>query len=180
MIVKSLVKLLDEAMLPAVALIIAKMLGFLAASLLLDLPFTVQNADLLGILPTIQFESLADYIKAENYSNLAMLLVAATGSIFVLVRAHFFHESHIHPNVHAKLVSAGLQNLVAPSYHLYHQAAIWLIFLWLTTGFLLISTIILNITHPLISAIALIVSANFSWVLIMDIEKEIEISQNSQ
>lgn len=179
MVAKSLIKLIDEAIIPATALIVGKMLGLFAASYFLNLPFTVKTGQVLQVLPQVQFANLTDYIVAENYANLAMFTTAAAGTIFVLVRAHFFHESHIHPKLHAKLVALNLESLIAPSYHLYHQAAIWLIFLWLTVGFLLISTF-LKITYPQISAIALIVASNFSWIFALDVEKEVEISKLNQ
>ena len=178
MITKSIIKLIDEAIIPAVALIVGKMLGLFAASYFLNLSFTIKTGQVLQVLPQVQFTSLKDYVVAENYANLAMFTVAAAGTIFVLVRAHFFHESHIHPKLHAKLVALNLESLIAPSFHLYHQAAIWLIFLWLTVGFLLISTF-LAITYPQISAIALIFAANFSWIFALDVEKEVEISRSN-
>lgn len=177
MITKSLIKLIDEAIIPALALIVGKMLGLFLASYFLNLPFEIKSRGVFWILPSVHFTNLADYIAAENYSNLAMFLVAALGTSFVLVRAHFFHESHIHPTLHAKLVYFSLERLIAPSYHLYHQAAIWLIFLWLTVGFLVISTI-LKITYPQITIVAAIVAANFSWIFAVDVEKEIEINRN--
>ncbi|MDP2632151.1 MAG: hypothetical protein Q8P25_00310 [Candidatus Curtissbacteria bacterium] len=178
MIAKSIIKLIDEAIIPAVALIVGKMLGLFIVSYFLHLPFTVKNNEILWILPKVSFNNLADYVKAENYSNLTMFAVAALGTLFVIIRAHFFHESHIKPKLHAKLVSMNLDSLVAPSYHLYHQAAIWLTFLWLTVIFLAISTF-LKITYPQISVTAFIVAANFSWVFAMDIEKEVEISNGN-
>lgn len=178
MLSKSIIKLLDEALVPAVAIIIAKMAGLFAAASLLNLEFTIKNAELLAILPSVSFTSLADYTLAENFSNIAMFVVVALGTLLVLVRAHFFHASHIHPYLQAKLVALNFTSLIAPSYHLYHQAVVWLIFLWLTTGFLLVSTIILHITYPLISAVAFIIAANFSWIFAMDVEKEIELTRS--
>lgn len=176
MFAKSIVKLIDEAIFPALVLIIAKMLGLYLAGLIFNLSFEIKSQGFLGILPAVSFSSLDNYITAENYSNLAMFALAALGSIYVLVRAHFFHASHIHPKLQAKLVRLNLESLIAPSYHLYHQAAIWLIFLWLTVGFLILSST-LGITYPQISIIAFVIAANFSWVFAVDIEKEIEISQ---
>lgn len=176
---KSIIKLIDEALIPAVAIIVAKMVGLFLAASFSNLNFTVKNADILKVLPSVQFANINDYTVAENFSNLAMFVVVALGTLLVLIRAHFFHESHIHPNLQARLAALNLDSLVASSYHLYHQVVIWLIFLWLTTGFLLISTIVLSITYPLISAVAFIVSANFSWIFAMDIEKEIEISRQA-
>ena len=176
MVAKSIVKLIDEAIIPALALIFGKMLGLALVITLLDLPFTIETGQVLKILPSVRFENLTDYILAENYSNLAMFIAAAVGTIFVIIRAHFFHESHINPSLHARLVSLNLESLVAPSYHLYHQAAIWLLFLWLTVAFLIVS-MLTDITYPPFSAITFIIAANFSWIFAMDIEKEIEISK---
>lgn len=178
MISKSIIKLIDEAIIPAVALIVAKMLGLFAAAHFFNLEFTVKNAQIFALLPSVQFTSVNDYTKAENYSNLAMFLVVALGTLLVLIRAHFFHETHIKPALHAKLASFNLESLITPSYHLYHQAAIWLIFLWLTTGFLLISAIVLKVTYPQVAATALIITANFTWIFAMDVEKEIELSKS--
>ncbi len=175
MVTKSLIKLIDEAIIPALFLIIGKMAGLALAIYFANLPFTVGASEVFGFLPRVHFTDLTGYILAENYSNLAMFITASLGTIYVLVRAHFFHESHIHPKLHARLVALSLENLVAPSYHLYHQAAIWLTFLWLTVAFLLTSTI-LGVTYPLISAAAVIVAANFSWIFVVDVQQEIEIS----
>ncbi|MBI3283124.1 hypothetical protein HYZ70_03570 [Candidatus Curtissbacteria bacterium] len=177
MISKNIIKLIDETIVPAVALIVAKMVGLFTAAYFFNLQFTIKNADILLVLPSVKFASIADYTLAENFSNVAMFVVVALGTLFVLVRAHFFHESHIHPHLQARLAALNLESLIAPSYHLYHQAIIWLIFLWLTTGFLLVSTIVLSVTYPLVSAVAFIVSANFSWILALDVEKEVEIGK---
>ena len=176
MVAKSLIRLIDEAIVPSAALIVGKMLGLLAASYFLDLPFTIEGGTFLRFLPTIHFTNLANYLTAENYANLAMFLVAAGGTVYVLVRAHFFHENHIHPALHAKLASRNLDWLVAPSYHLYHQAAIWLLFLWLTVGFLVLS-FLQGIGYPQIAIVAFVVAANFSWLFLIDVEKEVELAR---
>ena len=176
MVAKSIIKLIDEAVIPALILIVAKMLGLYLTSAIFNLPFEVKMRSFLGFLPALHFANLTSYITAENYSNLAMFLAVCLGTIFVLIRAHFFHTSHIHPNLHAKLERFNLQALVAPSYHLYHQAVIWLLFLWITVGFLTLSTI-RSITYPQITIVAFIIAANFSWVLAIDIEREVEITR---
>jgi len=172
---KTLIKLIDEGIFPAIFLIIAKMAGLLFAGYFLDLSFSLKIGGALKVLPSLSFENLQDYIVAENYSNLAMFLAASAGTIQVLIRAHFFHESHIHPNFQSKLYKLNLQSLISPTYHLYHQAAIWLMFLWLTVGYLIISSFI-KVTYLQIAVIAFVVAANFTWVFAVDVEKEIELS----
>jgi len=176
MVSKTLTKLIDEGVVPAILLILAKMGGLLFAVFFFHLSFTLKVGGVLKILPTLDFVNTQGYITAENYSNLAMFLTSSLGTTFVLIRAHFFHESHIHPQVQSKLHKLNLQNIIQPTYHLYHQAAIWLLFLWLTTAYLIVSAF-LKITYVQITVIAFIVSANFSWLFAIDVEKEIEISQ---
>lgn len=179
MISKNIIKLIDEAILPALSLVVAKMLGLLLSAYFLNIPFEIKSNAFLGVLPAVSFASATNYITAENYSNFAMFLAAALGATVILIRAHFFHESHIHPNLQAKLASLNLESLITPSYHLYHQALIWLIFVWMTVGFLVVSTL-LQITYPQISIIAFILAANLSWVFAIDVEKEIEIERSVQ
>lgn len=178
MVTKSLVKLIDEAIIPALILVVAKMVGVFLASYFLHLPYTIESGLFLKVLPTVHFSTPQAYILAENYSNLAMFVAASLGTFLVISRAHFFHESHIHPRLHAKLISLRLESLVAPSYHLYHQATIWLVFLWMVVGFLILSSI-LGVTYPQIAILATIIAANFSWIFATDVEREIEITRIS-
>jgi hypothetical protein len=177
MVTKSITRLIDEAILPVTVLIVGKMAGLFAVIYFLHLDFTVVPASFLKILPTVYFVNPTSYIIAENYSNLAMFILASVGTIFVITRAHFLHTSHISPVLQAKLARLNLDLFIASSYRLYHQAAIWITFLWLTTAFLMLSTIF-NITYPQISVVAFIVAANLSWFLALDIEKEVEIQRS--
>lgn len=179
MINKSLIKLIDEAIIPAILLIIAKMLGILAATYFLNLSFTVEPFKVFFVLPAVVFKTAQDYQIAENYSNLAVYATAAIGTLAVLIRAHFFHSSHIKPSFHAKLENLNLAGLVMPTYHLYHQAAIWLIYMWLAAAFLIISAFI-KVTNPIVAVVAFIVSANFTWIFLSDLEYEIKISKDSE
>ena len=171
MVTKSVTKLIDEAIIPAIALIVGKMLGLFLAIVIYHLDFVVEQGGILKILPVITFTSPQNYILAENFSNLAMLFAASFGTIFVI-----FHKSHIHPYIHAKLVSLNLESLIAPSYDLYHQGAIWLTYLWLVVGFLVISSMF-GVTFPQISIIAFLIAANFSWIFALDVQREIEIQR---
>jgi len=176
MVAKSLVKLIDEAIVPAVLLILVKGIGLFATVFFFNLSFTLEYRSIFGLLPSFRFATLQAYITAENYSNLAMFAAVAAGTIIVILKAHFLHESHIHPKLHARLIALNLERLVQSSYHLYHQAAIWLIFLWLSVGFLTLSSIT-KITYPQITLAAFLIAANLSWVFALDLEKEIELSK---
>src|SRR3972149_12219643 len=176
MVAKSLVKFIDEAIIPALLLILAKGAGLFLSVFFLRLPFDLEFRSIFGILPSFRFATLQGYITAENYSNLAMFVAVAAGAIIVILKAHFLHESHIHPKLHARLISLNMEKLFQSSYHLYHQATIWLIFLWLTFGFFTLSSIS-KITYPQITIAAFLIVANLSWVFALDLEKEIELSR---
>lgn len=177
MVAKTTIKLIDEAIIPALLLIISKMFGLFLANYFLKLNYEVNYRGFLNFLPSISYQNPQDYISAENYSNLAMFVSCAAGMLYITAKAHFLHESHIAPKVQQKLAAMNLEKFISPSFHLYHQVAIWLIFLWLTTGFLALSTL-LKITYWQITALALFISVNFSWFFMLDIQKEIEISNN--
>lgn len=174
MVARSLVKLIDEAIIPAMLLVFAKIAGILITNYIFHIEFTVQTQGFLGILPTISYPSAANYITVENYSNLLMFLMASIGALTVIIRAHLLHESHISPKFHQKLVTFKLEKLVSSSFHLYHQALIWMTFLWLIILFLVLSTIS-NVTYLQITTFAVIIAANFTWILALDVQKETEI-----
>lgn len=176
MVAKSIVKLIDEAIIPAVTIILGKLIGLYLASYFFKLNFEIVPSSFLKVLPAVHFNDPQSYILAENYSNLAMLFAASIGTIFVTFRAHFLHSSHIPPALHQKLIRLNLESLIAPTYSLYHQAATWLTYLWLVTAFITVSSI-LGITFPQISIIAFIIAANFSWIFALDIQREIEINR---
>lgn len=175
MVVYSLKKLIDEAIVPAALLILAKMLAILLSSYFLNLRFEIKSGTFLPYLPSVKFLSIKDYITAENYSNLAMFLTAAVGTFIVLIRLHFLHDSHVHPKLQSKLASFNLEKIISSSFHLYHTALTWLIFLWLTVAFLIVSSIF-RITYIQLTALAVVVAANLTWIMALDIQKEIDIN----
>ncbi|KKR78188.1 MAG: hypothetical protein UU23_C0002G0015 [Candidatus Curtissbacteria bacterium GW2011_GWA1_40_9] len=177
MVAKSTVKLIDEAIIPALILMMSKIVGILLVNYFFKINFNVHSRDFLNLLPSITYPSAYDYIRVENYSNLLMFIAAAMGTLMVLTKAHFFHESHISPKFHQKLVNLNLEKLISSSFHLYHQALIWMIFLWLVTIFLILSSIS-KVMYPQITVLAIIIAINFSWILALDIQKEIEIERD--
>lgn len=174
MAAKSLIKLIDEAIVPAALLIVVKMLTVLVVAYLMHYEFTVSSFQIFHLLPSVSFKNSIDFIAAENYSNLAMFLTASAGTLMVLIKAHFFHSSHIEPKLQAKLIRFNLDSLISPSYHVYHQAVIWLVFLWLTVA-LQVTSAAISGANSQIAIIAAIVAANFSWILVVDVEREISI-----
>lgn len=175
MISKPILKLIDEAIIPALIILFSKILSVLSLCYFLKIDFEVSTRGLLNIFPTINYPNTTDYIKIENYSNLIMFIIIASGTLFIILKAHFLHSSHIKPSIHQKLAKFNLEKMVSSSYHIYHQAIIWLVFLWLTTAFLAISYIENN-TYPQIFFLAVFITINFTWIFSLDVQKEINLT----
>lgn len=171
MITKSLIKLIDEAVLPAVLLIVTKITSVFLAVYFAKIPFEIKFSSFLVFLPSIKFTNLSDYLLVENFSNVSIFSVCTLGTILVFVRLHYFHESHISPKLHAKLAKFNFESFITTSYHLYHQAAIWLAFTWLTVIFLIVSSFT-KVTSIQIPIIAAILAANLTWIFARSIERE--------
>jgi hypothetical protein len=173
LISKSLSQLIDEAILPAVLMVAAKIIGVLLVSLVASEKIIVSQNSFLK-LPVISHTSYQSYYLINTWSNAFMFAVAAIGAGIVIIKAHFFHESHIKPSFHAKLARLKLSGLVVSTFRLYHQAAIWLMFLWLVTSLLLVEAF-LKSSSAFLATIAFLVSVNSTWFLISDVEHELEI-----
>lgn len=170
----TLVRLIDEAVLPAVLIVAAKFFLILWLSLINQNEIRINPSGFLGILPTISYDSYQRYYFVNSWSNVGMFLVTVLGTAFVLIRAHYLHQSHIKPSFHAKLIKLKLARLVASTFAIYHQAVVWLIYLWLVIALLVIESYF-KASSILLAGIAILVGINSSWFLITDIEHEIEI-----
>jgi hypothetical protein len=130
---QTITKLLDESILPAVVIIAAKVLGLVLINFIAGLPYTIQVGG--SILPvTVVYASAAEAETANTFSNLVMELIVLLGFAVILFRAHFLHESHVPPKLSSRLVQLKLEHFILSSFEIYHQALIWLSFLWLSTA----------------------------------------------
>lgn len=177
MISATLVKLIDEAIIPGLVLVLGKFLGVILVAKVISAEFRLISGEF--FFPSFSFTNFAAYETVNSFSNLVMFLAVGLGCAFVLVRAHFFHASHITPKMHIRLLKLGLQGLIAETYQLYHQAAVWLIFLWLATILILVQSFF-GLTSAPIAIIGFLITINFSWFLLADIEQEIEIFKKSR
>lgn len=171
---KTVVKLIDEAIIPAVLIVSAKVVGVLAVSLIFGEKIVVSQAAFLKILPVISHSSYQGYYLVNSWSNAIMFVVTLVGSSIIIIKAHFFHQSHIKPSFHAKLARLKLSGLVASTFSLYHQAAIWLLYLWLIISFVVVEAY-LKSSSIVLAVIAILVGINATWLLISDVEHELEI-----
>lgn len=179
MVSKTLVKLIDEAIVPALVLVAAKIMGVLFISRVKNLVYDVTFQTPLLPLPTLSFYSRQDYIIANSYSNLIMLIAVSLGLLRILLKTNILHETHISPKIAAKLARLRLSHLVSTTLDSYHQALVWFGFAWfvvILTAFYAYS----GLVFKSVAFIGFLIVLNLTWFFIFDVEKEIVVWQQSK
>ncbi|MCA9386694.1 hypothetical protein KC669_01525 [Candidatus Dojkabacteria bacterium] len=168
---KSFVKLVDYAVIPALLMLVGKFGGISFISRLLgyNLNFTEYANSILSIDGIVPKE---DLIKITVFSDLIAYVAVALVVLVAVVKALYFHDSHIKPTLSAKLVEKNMLGLIKSSYEIYYSAVVALVFLWIMTFIILLNWII-NKEYIFASAFALVVSAILTLVIYLDIKREI-------
>lgn|GEM_PF-6594833 len=119
----------------------------------------------------IYFSNFENFIFVNNVSNLITFIVMFSFCTLLLVKAYFFHTSHITPKFSAWLNIQNLEHLMVGSIDLYLKTISWFFFMWLT--------VVLMFGHAAIGiatfnyfVIAFIVALTASVFLIVDIERD--------
>lgn len=121
---KLLIKLIDQAIIPALVMLSTRVVSIILVSNYYDIPFTVNESG-------FSFGTLENYVLVNSLSLLAMQGVIVLGVILVLIKAYFFHESHITPSMTARLFSLRLSSFIQASFDVYSQGAIWMSYAYL-------------------------------------------------
>lgn len=173
---RSLVKLIDEAIVPALLVFAAKLLGLVGVNIWLNLSWDATGSTL---LPLFSYRSPEAFVIANSWSNVVVMVVIVAGLLSVLIRAHVFHTSHISPHLSASLIRHQLTSLATNSWDVYHQAIIWLAYLWLATVLFSVQAMY-GVSWWWISVMGTILALGFSWLLIVDVERELEIERSKR
>ena len=162
---KILIKLVDEAILPAILLIVCRIVSVVLVSRYLAIGFDLTASG-------FTFQSPKDYVVINSYSTLAMICVLTFGLFYVLLKSLAFHDTHITPKLTAKIFSLRLQSFMQSSFELYSQGSIWLSYSYL---FLFCSGIMayLGMIFPWIFFLSLAVTVGASYLFVLDIESEV-------
>jgi len=169
MLSKTLIKLVDEAIVPAFTLVAAKILSTVIVNGALNLTWDVKG---LGLV----YYSMPEFLKANSYSSLVMFFVILLFTLWVAFKSHVLHDSHVHPHTSVRLVSLNLPYLIQSSFELYSQATVWLSYSWLTTiilGVMLFSGLI----YGWVFYVALGLTLFTTLALILDIERDLVIKK---
>lgn len=160
-----LVKLIDQAITPAIALLATRIVSVIAVSRYLDIPFDIdQNG--------FTFTRADHYILVNSYSTFFMMLMLTLALLFILIKAFVFHESHITPKLSAQLFSLKLSSFVQASFDLYSQGAIWLSYTYLLvtiTGLMAL----FGLVYTWVFYVGLILGVISTLLLVLDVENEL-------
>lgn len=174
---KSLVKLIDYSLLPAALIIVGKFAGLFLTIRIFSLEWGIESVPNTFFSVRPVFYS-ADIKLASSYSDLILFLVVMMGFSLVLIQAVVFHNSHISPNILSRLANHNLLGLVKSTFEIYHKAAIWTIFLWMTNMMIFLN-VALGKTYLWVVVFSVLVSVFLTVFLIRDVSQEIEISKKS-
>lgn len=167
---KILLKLVDFAVVPAFLSSATKIISGLWLLRLLNIPFSFSKAD--G-LPSIIFESTADFLRVNALSDLIVLIVLSLILVTLLTRSLFFHDTHLSPTTMVKLFDLKLTKIVGSSFELFGQGLIWLSILWLFTFSLFLSYLWQAINLAVLAtSFTLCILLTFAFIL--DIERELK------
>ena len=162
---KILLKLIDQAIVPAMLLIGIRLVSVVFFSRYLGIPFTFG--------PTgFSFSNPTDFVAINSYSLFAMIFVLIVGLLYILIKAYSFHDSHIKPSTTAKLFVWKIPFFIQSSFELYSQGAVWLSY-----AFLLMFTAaimgVFRIIFPWVFVASLILCLIATVLFVLDVEREI-------
>jgi hypothetical protein len=169
---KSLIKLVDNALLPAAVMILGKFLGVVLTIRFFNIPSSIERNvnSIASFSTTLRAE---DVQLVTSYSDLIMFSSVALLFIFVIFKAVYFHSSHIKPVLVTRLLNKNLFHLIQNSYEIYHSAVVWLLFSWLASVLTLIN-VIAGQTYAWIGIAAVFCNIVLTAVLLQDVFREIE------
>ena len=161
---KILIKLIDEAVTPALILVAARILSVFFVSNYFDIEFTIGPTGFI-------FRNTEQYRFINTYSMFILLLVLAVGLGYIILKAYLFHETHIKPGKTAKLYSLKLSSFIQSSFDLYSQGAIWLSYTYLLL-FSLFVMALFQLVYLWVLVVAFAVVIAGTVLLVLDVERE--------
>ncbi len=169
---KLLIKLIDQAIVPAILVLTARLVSVAVLSNKLRAQYNLQDGEIL-------FRNTTDFVRVNSYSVAIMFGVLALGTSYILVKALVFHNSHVSPGTTAKMFSLKLDFFIQNSFNLYTQGAIWLAYTYL----LLLSTglmALFGLVYAWVAYLGVAITLTGTILLALDIEKEMKLDQEEE
>lgn len=170
---KFLVKLVDEAIFPAALIIAVKAVGVMLINVFFGMSWSISTVFKAFWQPHIVYRTYEEALIVASYSNLFMFLAVFAGSAVIITKAFYLHDSHVNPQTVLKLAKMNFLQMIQSSFELYHQAIIWFAFQVLTTIFIF-SNYLQGMTYAWIAVVTVVITLVTFWMLIKDIDQEVE------
>lgn len=164
-----LIKLIDESIIPSLALVLAKVGGLLLSVAIFNLELNVSQISN-GLVPVeLTFDTVTDLMISNTFSNLLMLAVSITGFGYVQYKVSNFQDKRISPSKLISLADKELLKLTESSRNIYAKALVWTIFLWISVILTVIS-VFLKESYIWAAPVSLIAGIFCTLVLAKNIE----------
>lgn len=169
---KTLIKLIDASIFPAVFLVASKILAIAFISKYFDTSYQIEGMKLV-------FNNAEDFITINSYSSLIMFFAVFAGLIWVVIKAHVFHDTHVKPTVSAQLLDMNLLHLVHKSDVIYSEAFVWLSYAWLTTLMIGVYSLF-GLGYWWVFGISLVITILTTSAMAVDFERELKVEKRNE
>ncbi|MFA5633656.1 MAG: hypothetical protein WCY00_02280 [Candidatus Dojkabacteria bacterium] len=169
---KLLKRALKISLTPAILMIVGKFLGILIPTLIYDFEFVVQN-EMMGISSVqILFPDTATTLFVNSISNLAMLILIAIPTIYLIIKTSIYQTSLENPRTVVKITRLNILKWITKKNTSFLQIFIWSSFLLISTAIIVVHTI-QNMTYTWIGISSGVIALFCIWGTIRTFELEI-------
>lgn len=172
MMSKTLVRLIDQAIVPAILLLCTRFASVIFISYYSGIKFSFDQSGFV-------FPSQEALIYVNSYSTFFMILVLTVGILYILMKALFFHDTHITPRLTAKLFNYRVSSFIQSSFELYSQGIIWLAYSVLVTSITAVFAS-MGYIYTWVFYVGLVMTVISIVILIIDIEHEMHLGKQER
>ncbi len=169
----TLLKLIEYSIVPAILMALGKFAGILFVAALWNIPLDFDSASR-NLLQFNTFVPEDSILLVSSYSDLFMFTVILIGMSVIIIKAIYFHDTHISNESVSKLAKYNLLNLVSTSFKLYHSGIIWLGFMWMA-NIIIVINYFQGLCYSWVLMISLLFSLSFSIIFFKDLFAEIDL-----
>lgn len=169
MVSKILIKLVDQAIIPAILLLVTRVISVIFLADYFKAAVSIDNTGFV-------FADKSEYFLVNTYSIFVMLVVIAVGLLYVLIKSFAFHDSHISPSLTTKLFSLNVASIIQGSFDLYSQGTVWISYLYLMF-FVSATFSFFGLIDTWVVWVAFVLTILITVLFIIDVEHEIKVSK---
>ena len=171
---KTLIRLIDLAIVPAAILIFTKVISILLLNAVLGLSWDVKTLSDAFFGVKVTYPDLDQLALVVSYSNLFMHLAALTGTVLALSKLFYMHPQHIKPSLVLKLAKQDKLGFIQTSLHLYHEMIVWSLFLVISDILILIN-FTQNLTYDWVLGFSVISTLIVVFIMVRSIDRDLSV-----